>query len=249
MNKSFHPTASSLDDIIRQDHLLQFSLNHEEGIFYSMCTSFGLGVWAPLWVLLAPTSMPPPLLILLLGIVVLSLIVSFSSLYMCMLEAGSSRGAPGELCHALYQRRLQKRVKREDKREGWRPREGVKHPKGRSDLHDRWRVEIIAVKDQIFRVETQHWYYGDPRLSIAAGKKQEPVWIKNLLEVETFKENDIVRLMEYAAQAQSQAELKTLEALEEQALLEESIQQDQDGRQLRLNQKLAQSLTHRLSKQ
>jgi hypothetical protein len=76
------------------------------------------------------------------------------------------------------------------------------------------------------------------------------VWVKNLLEVETFEEDDIVIMMEYAAQAQSRAELLTLEALEErqQLLLEESIQQDQDGRQLRLNQKLAQSLTHRLSK-
>ena len=45
-----------------------------------------------------------------------------------------------------------------DKREGWRPRTGALHPRGRDDVHDRFVVEVVP-EPTGFEVGVQHWSY------------------------------------------------------------------------------------------
>jgi hypothetical protein len=53
-------------------------------------------------------------------------------------------------------------ARRLERKTGWKPRQGVRHPKGRNDTHNRFLIEAVSNADHI-SLALREWYYAGRR--------------------------------------------------------------------------------------
>jgi len=77
--------------------------------------------------------------------------------------------------HRREMRRATRAAKRLNARNGWRPREGIPHPKGREDIYDRYLVEAHATELGV-AIGLRHWKCDEGRVWMPAEELTEACW-------------------------------------------------------------------------